>query len=484
MAVYPNLGVGLVGTDGQVRYFVQAEQLSESFANFFTQTGPLYSAFLMLFGEITNDMVTGPIIVQHILGIITALLIFFYFRRVSLPLALIVTIFLFASVLAVYLEHWILRAAMASFLTVLLVVQLSLAARDTKYLNFIFGFCAGLTSVMLLFTRIEYITLVILIPLILFIVKKRETHDFKLWNKPLLKWIGGYICLALVIGGVIGSMYIVTPSQPTIKSPYGSYFNIAYHSIAPDVFTYDNSRYPDLLKRYQTVLETTHGSASVNLLHQTTEEYLVERPEMKYTRDEMMDKMYIDMMTRNTLPYLKSFALNLGNQLLGRGEAEYLTQTGIIITSLRIVSSNGVVEGVTMMDSQTTEIDSKGGIWNYPPIVFAVNLASQIYTTVMALVYKVLLSSVLAWLLLPSLVYFFIKWKTLPKEVIIAFFVSTIPILTLAFLANPIHRFRYPIDPFLYFLQLYLIFLLSKAVFSRPIRFLRTQLHPVGIIVR
>jgi len=61
MAVYPNLGVGLVGTDGQVRYFVQAEQLSESFANFFTQTGPLYSAFLMLFGEITNDMVKPPL---------------------------------------------------------------------------------------------------------------------------------------------------------------------------------------------------------------------------------------------------------------------------------------------------------------------------------------------------------------------------------------------------------------------------------------
>ena len=478
IAVYPALGAGLVGSDAQLRYLPQAEELSKSWAHFFTQTGPLYSAFLMFFGKITHDMVTGPVIVQHLLGIVTALLVFFYFRKVSLALALIVTTFLYASILAVYLEHWIMREAMASFFLVMLVVLLSLAARDTKYLKFIYGFWAGLTGVILIFIRIEFITLVILIPLILYIVKKRENHDFKLWDKALIKWTGGYVCLALVICGFVGSMFVIAPGQLQIGTDYGSYFKVAYYSLEPDVFYYNNSHYPDLLERYQTVLKNGSGRVgeSMSAIYATTEEYLSEHNELKFTSNEMLDKMYIDMMTRNTPVYLKSLALNLGNQLLGRGEAEYLTETNIKITSLHIVENNGVVNGVDMGGGQTTETDKTGGFWR-----FLLNLASQVYSVAMALVYKVLLSSVFAWLLLPSLVFMFIKWKTLPAPVIIAFLISAIPILTLAFLANPIHRFRYPIDPFLYFIQIYLILLLLNTMFSRPIRLIRARFHPAKL---
>ncbi len=63
-----------------------------------------------------------------------------------------------------------------------------------------------------------------------------------------------------------------------------------------------------------------------------------------------------------------------------------------------------------------------------------------------------------------------IKWKTLPAEAIIAFLVSAIHILTLAFVSNPIHRFRYPLDPFIYFTQIYLIVILLKTIFSKAIR--------------
>ena len=84
IAVYPMFGRGMTSADADLRYFPQARELSESLTNFFNQNGPLYSLFLLFFEKINVDPIAGPVAVQHLLGIITALLAFWYFRKIGL----------------------------------------------------------------------------------------------------------------------------------------------------------------------------------------------------------------------------------------------------------------------------------------------------------------------------------------------------------------------------------------------------------------
>lgn len=435
IVAYSIFGVGIVGTDAEFRYFPQVEELSESFTSFFSQTGPFYSLFLMFFDKISNDMVTGPVLVQHILGIITALLVFCYFRRINLPLAFLVTIFTYSSWIAIWLEHTVLRDSLAALFTVLLVILISLAARELKYLRFSLAVLTGLVGLILVFVRIEFVVLFILMPLILLIVRKRKFPDFKFKDKIFLKWNFGYF-LPLLIVFII---YIALPQPFQIETTYGSSFVIAFYSLTPDVFYYENSRYPGLLERYQKILEANKGELetsegkrkTMTRFYEVTEEYLSEHPEINLSMLEIMDKLYVEMMTKNTLVYLKSFSINLKNHLLG------------------IAELNTLVSREKIADSEVdTIIDSP-----FVDKIFHINNVSMRWFSI-----------ILFYLFLPSLVFLFIKWKTMPPEIIISFLIILIHMLVLAFLINPAHRFRYPIDPFIYFFQIYLILILLKAM--------------------
>ncbi|MCX6764131.1 MAG: hypothetical protein NTU58_00250 [Candidatus Nealsonbacteria bacterium] len=445
IAIYPIFGVGIVGTDAQFRYFPQAKELSESFGNFFNQTGPAYSLFLLFFEKINNDMVAGPVLIQHIIGIITALLVFCYFKKINLPLAFFVTIFTYSAWTALWIEHTILRESLASFLMVILVILVSLAAKELKYFKFIFAFLTGLIGLALVFIRIEFVVLLIFMPLILFIVKKKELPNFKFKDRNFLKWNFGYFCPFFIV--FIVYFMLFRPVQ--IKTTdYGSFFIVSYYSLIPETFYYNNSRYAGLLNEYQEILETAGTKREETSLakrermakfDEVTSEYLSRHPEIKLSKLEIMDKIYIEIMIKNTLVYLESFGVNLKNHLLGTAELDTL------IFKDKITDS-----GVE------TKIDS--------PVIDKIfhfhNIGMKWFSTV------------LFWLFLPSTAFLFIKWKSLPSEVIISFFITVIHILVLSFLTNPAHRFRYPIDPFIYFLQFYLILTFFNMIFFGKIKLL------------
>lgn len=427
LIIYPLFGPGIVGTDAEDRYFLQAEKLSESFSSFFSQTGPAYSLFLLFFKKINNDMVTGPVFFQHIFGIISGVLIFYYFKRINLPLAFIVTILSYSSWIALWLEHTILREALVSFFVVLLAILLSLTAKDKKYFKFLFGFLAGVTGLTLIFLRIEFIALFLATPLILLIIRKKNSPELRFWNRMSLKWILGYV-FPLVI---VYAAYVAASRPLRTEIPYGSLFNISYHSLNSEVFYYKNSQHPALLKGYQEVLEANNGRVSKSMakFYETTEEYLVEHPELKFSTLQIMDRLYLEMITKNTLAYLKSSLLNLKNHLIG-------------IVELNTLASRDKISGIRVVD-ELIQV-SNSGLRLFHLILF--------------------------WLFLPSLPFLFIKWRTLPSEVIIAFFIGAIHLFVLTVFSNPAHRFRYPIDPFLYFLQLYLILYFLKTLSSKTVR--------------
>lgn len=429
IAVYSMFGKGMVSTDAEQRYFPQVKELSESLTNLFHQNGPFYSLFLFLFEKINVDMVAGPVFVQHILGIITALLVFFYFRKVNLILAFFVAVFTYSSWVSLWIEHTILRDSLAAFLLVSLITLISLSAKKVKYFNFYFALLSGSIITILTFTRIEFGALLVLMPLILFILKKREFPDFKIRDKAFFKWNVGYLLPVFVF--LI--LKITVPSQaPESKTSYDSFFRIAYLNLIPEAFYYDGSDYPELLKEYQKVLETSGNKFESNdknrevigKFHEVTEKYLSEHPETSLSMLQIMDKVYIEIMTKNTLVYSKSFLINVKNQILGISELQSL------ITKYKL--------------SESSRVDRALRDYNIGMVWFSI---------------------LLFWLSLISLPFLFIKWKTLPLELVISFFVSFVQVGVLALLADANHRFKYPIDPFIYFLQFSLIIFMLEAVF-------------------
>ncbi|MFH1287387.1 MAG: hypothetical protein ABII25_01660 [bacterium] len=427
--VYFVFGPGLVGADAEGRYFPQVEQLSESFTNFFSQTGPLYSLFLMFFDKINNNMVAGPVLIQHILGIITALIVFYYFRKINLPLAFFVTILTYSSWIALWLEHTILRDSLAALFAVLLVILASLAAKEARYFKFLFAILVGLIGLILVFIRIEFIVLFILMPLIIFVVKKRIIPGFRLKDKKFWQWNFGYFLPLLIVLIIYSALF--QPFQ--MGTTYGSFFNIAYLDLIPDAFYYENSNYPELLEKYQGVSETNAGKRErLGKLYEVTEEYLSGHPEIELSYLEIMDRIYIEIMTRNTLVYLKSFSINFKNNLLG------IAELNTLISKDKITDSG--VE--TIIDYPVVD-----------KIFHTHNIGMKWFSIALFLLFLI------------SLPFLIIKWRSLPPEIVIAFLVCVIHISVLAFLADANHRFRYPLDPFFYFFQFYLISILLRTIF-------------------
>lgn len=451
IAAYFLLGSGIIGTDAQSRYFPQTVRLSENISVFFQQTGPAYSLFLLFFKKLNIDIVSGPVLVQHVLGIITALLVFRYFKKINLPLAFFVTLFAYFSWIALWLEHTILREALASFLMVVLVILVSRASKELKYFQFNFALLAGLMGIALVFVRIEFAVLFVLMPLILFAARKREFPDFKLRDKIFLRWSFGYFCPLIVVLLV----YLALPRPVLVNASYGTYdsrFGIAYFTLIPEAFYYENSSYPELQKKYQNILEESGKNKSgeeinpekrerMGKFYAATAEYLSLRPEINLSPLEIMDQIYLEIMKKNTLIYLKSFGLNLKNHLLGIAELNTLKHQGVAASVDTQTSGNKITQ-IPFLNSL---------LWAYNAGL-------------------ILFSSIVFWLFWPSLAFLLVKWKSLPGEVIISFFIVLIHIPVLAFLADPAHRFRYPIDPFLYFLQFYLIWIFLGFLFAKYVK--------------
>jgi len=461
IALYPIFGTGIVGTDAEMRYLPQVDELSRSISSFFSQTGAAYSLFLLFFKKINNNMVASSVFAQHVIGIITGVLVFWYFKKVNLFLAVFVTVFVYAGWLSLWLEHTILRESLTAFLFVLLVIIFSLAIKEEKYFKLPYAFLAGLIGLILVFLRIEFIFLVIFFPLVFFLTKKEKLLNFKFWDKSFLKWCLGYFSPLFVVFLIWGAVIFKNKEQDTFQ--YGSLFGISYYSMAyndflPRIFYYENSRYIGLLEKYQLALEAHKDELNsltlidrrertrraLAIVSKSTEEYISEHPEINLSVNQLMDRVYIEIIKKNTLIYLQGMVVNFKSHLVGMAELNTVSIKDSQISSLKVHLSG--IEPSVVEDSKQASLLDK---------------AFRVYITGM-----IIFSKVLFWLFLISLPILFFKWKVMPPEIIVSSFVVFLHLSVLAIFADPSQRFRYPIDPFLYFLQLYLILYFLK-VFSQ-----------------
>jgi hypothetical protein len=405
---------GIAAVDATDRYFPQVEKLEESFFNFFALTGPAYSAILYFFKNMFNDMITGTVILQHVAGVVSGVLTFFFFKRTNKWLAFLTSILVYSSQRSAIIEHFILRDSLTAFLLILLIV-LFLAPRTRYFINdwpMLSGIVGGIIGMALVFMRIEYIVLIIALPLGHII--KRCRFDRQLLNSGDAKYIVGYFLPLLIVITV----YVTVKDKYAFQQYSGTYFNIAYHSLDPSVFNYKGSRHPELLKVYQNILrENENVSQSMSYLYDATRGYLSQHQEINLTLHQLMDRMFVEMIFKNPLGYLKSYFVNLKNMMVG----------------------NAYLESMRSFPKASFFTKCIYGSLSFPTYIFDQKTINRIIVCFFVV----------------GIPYLLLKSKQCDFVVFISAFITVFQLLLLAFIANPVARFRYPVDPLLYFPALY-----------------------------
>lgn len=424
ITIYLVQGFGSYGTDAESRYFPQATVLLSSWTTFFSQTGPGYSAILALFQLVTDSIVVGPVIAQHLAGVITATLIFFIFARINIFLSFLLCLLVFCSQLSVALEHVVLRESLAS-LFLALTVFFSLNGRNElsrSVTTYIYFFLAGLSGLLLCLIRIEFVFVVGAIPLFVLIHWFVCSHDDNI-NRGII--ITKSLLIYLIPFALI--LVIFFSNGKFRFSQYsGTKFNVAYHSLNSDVFYYDNSMYPDLLVSYQEILKK-NGTVTKSMasFYKTTDEYLQKHPELKMSRFELMDNIFLEILTKNSLKYLHSYFMNFVNQALGKDEQMGLVQ--------KWPTGSHAINGMVW-------------IFTFPTFYINQGIVNMVVLVISAIAFP----------------YFLINFKRfykLPIEISLSIVIVITHLIVLGFVANPAARFRYPIDPFYYAVPIYASYL-------------------------
>ncbi|MBT3981923.1 MAG: hypothetical protein HOE90_11250 [Bacteriovoracaceae bacterium] len=435
LRMYLLKGPSILGVDGEVRYLPSINWLETDVLNFFRLTGPTYVCFLFFLKKITSAKLffLSVSIFQHLFGLISAVLSYLFLRSYNKVFALVITFYLFSREARLILEHSVMRESLCVLIFSLLLYLFFRKESIARYKKneLLFAICFGLMGLALKMTRGEYIVVFLSLPVVFTILNRKYFLSEKL---KAIKLSSIYF-LPFVIYLVLKSILLPMQDQKNIsqKAPYsGSTFNIAYHSMKPEVFYYKNSAYPELLNGYQKVLDKNKKvGLSMGAFYKLTQAYLKKHPELKMGYIKMMDKIYLEMVMKNTWVYSKAllsnfYIMTLGNEnAVGFGLGRPLKWNRFLLNLMeRISFTTEKFIGIKTVNT-----------WAF---------------------YLFIISSLL-------LVFFFKKY---PIEIQTGFFISWIHLITLGVFANPVYRFRMPLDIGYYSFSFFGLFVITCAITS------------------
>ena len=446
LLITPRIGIYLlhipenVSIDATSRYFPQAEKLGESLKNFYQQTGPAYSLLILIFKKLFGNPVKSIVIFQHVIGVVSALMLFNYFRRISLFVAFIIPVLVFCGPRVLSLEHSIFRESITSFLFILFFI-IGSRFMNNKQLEekaFLYGLLTGLILFTLVLFRMEYVIIYLLFPVVLMLIISIKRLQ-KIKGKNGVLWLTGYalpVLLAFVVWASI-------TNRPVIKNTYGGTFNIAYYMLQPDVYYYEGSKYPELIKAYQDDLSAVKQKTGEECIYnqspaamcelmgahyESTNRYLSNHPEIKLNMLGMMDTVFVEMALKNKFAYFKSVLVNFKYLLLS--ECVESQDNALILPAIKTkyIIADKIFYFLTIPNRINPKTVNK-----YLFIFF--------------------------FAAFPIVAF---KYRIMPAEVLLILFVMTIQLVLYSFIATPTPRFRSPMDPFIYFIQLCPLWLLLR----------------------
>jgi hypothetical protein len=427
VVIYLNQGPGIVSTDAKYRYFPQAEKQAKSLKYFLTGTNPAYSTLLLLFKKTTDDMVVGPVILQHICGVVAALVLFVLLKRVNICLAFLVSLLTFSSERSIVFEHAILTDSLFCFLLVVQTFLLVGLSRRSGFVqnSLVKGLAAGTVSWLMLFFRIESIVLLFLFPFFLFFVFRPLRSAWEHKKGDFMKFASGYF---LPFFFVFATNQIVR-EEFQFRQYTGAFFNAAYYYLTPDMFFYESSEHPELLASYKRIIEK-EGTVrnAMGAFYSATGEYLKKHPEIEISWVRLMDHMFLEMILENPLDFILCYLRNLRNHILALENLYHFLETEPQTTGIKLVDM-----GLRFFSWPTFSID------------------------------QTLLNKVSFWAYVILLPFAFLNWHRLPEELKIASLVTIVHFLVLAGSVVALSRYRYPLEPFMYSVIIYVPFILPQA---------------------
>ena len=295
-----------------------------------------YSAWLaishVLFGNIIGPLgeykafgytiivnhVIAPIVMQNIIGILSALICFSIFSKINIKLAYAVTLLSFLNPTALAVDNTLLRESLTLFF---LLSALAVFIKAVRQGSSLFCFLSGILFIVVYQFRPETILIYVLLCGILFV--HNLFREQKIWKAVFLF----FLPLVLIIFFASNNLSYKYAAD-TNKGRFG----IAMHGLKSKCYFYDSPTFPGFFENMQkrlTKLEKERFApcdapcSTWQLVWFAADEEkarynqsIVGEEPGKCVKIESDDQIFLDIVRYNTFYYLQSVLMNIGYNLI------------------------------------------------------------------------------------------------------------------------------------------------------------------------
>ncbi len=295
-----------------------------------------YSAWLavnhILFGNIVGslgeykafgytiivDHIIAPIVLQNIIGILSALICFSIFSKINLKLAYVVTLLSFLNPTALAVDNTILRESLTLFFLLSAFAVFIKAVRRGSALLCVLS---GVLFIVVYQFRPETILIYALLCGVLFL--HNLFREQKIWKAVFLFFLP-LILIIFFASNNLSYKYAVNINKGR--------FGIAMHGLKSKCYFYDSPTFPEFIKNMQkrlTHLEKERFApcdapcSTWQLVWFATDEekarynqWVSDEEPGKFVKIESDDQIFLDIARYNTFCYLQSVLMNVGYNLI------------------------------------------------------------------------------------------------------------------------------------------------------------------------
>lgn len=270
--------------------------------------------------EVHLSDVIPPLVLQNTLGLFSAGICFFIFSRISARFAFAVTALTFLNPTSLSLDNAITRESISIFF---ILAGMALFIVTLEHNKPFYALCSGLLFVFAYQTRPELLIVAIILGFALFLhvlMQKRGR-----WSLIVL------FSLPLVASLVASASF--SSNREYVNNSYGGKFIVALHGLKSKCYSYKSREFPDLIKNFQKRVRQCRSEnmspcdgpaptifTLISYLDEEIGEYQAlgrksGDPGASYSRGQILDRVFMEIVKDNTACYAKSFLANVGYNL-------------------------------------------------------------------------------------------------------------------------------------------------------------------------
>lgn len=424
---------------------------------------PVYLSWLTANRYLFGNDILYPLFFQNLLGIVSAIFLLYMLRNQGPFIAITTTFLVFFNPTTLALENAILRESIARFFVLAAFVCFWCAFRKLSPLLFVIS---GILFVVARLTRSELLVVYLALIAATILVSRFNLQRLKTMTLPFAL----PVVLIIVYGWV---------NPHSMRDPYHGHFNHALLGLKTAAYLYKSPTYPDLISNIAAKAkeckelygqECERPSLRMFTFMETLDKeickYLEERKTHEpdsppITVSQMKDLIYLDIIKYNTMWFLYSAAENF---------FRYLTHE---------VQNTSII----LYDGRDDSVVQNMRLYMAPGIVAPFEQIRPYYLCITAF-FQLIDLNILRKILLP---FFFVGFFVITRRFIknsrrgieieyspqdyLMFLILAVIVVHLLFLSvmsDPVARFIFPIDPLLFTVEIYGLWVIINIVITTP----------------